>query len=104
MADWICVKPGCGHTVIAADRPQPINWSDGHTCYFRKVHTGEKFGDLKGRLESEDEMVFVDMGPGKECLLVSNHLAENRYEVVDTYGGFGIETITDDTHAWTEPT
>ena len=34
MEDWICGK--CGHEVMAAEKPQPIKWTDGHICYFIK--------------------------------------------------------------------
>ena len=30
--DWHC--PKCGHEVTAVERPEPIKWTDGHTCYF----------------------------------------------------------------------
>ena len=29
---WYC--PECGHEVHAKDRPDPIRWSDFHTCRF----------------------------------------------------------------------
>lgn len=29
---WVCRK--CGHEVHAVNRPQPINWTDGHRCIF----------------------------------------------------------------------
>jgi hypothetical protein len=41
---WICKD--CEHIVVAEDKPQPINWTDGHTCHFIKkemnLQTGEK--------------------------------------------------------------
>jgi hypothetical protein len=30
--EWFC--PSCGHIVMAKDRPEPIKWTDGHTCRF----------------------------------------------------------------------
>lgn len=32
---WICIKPDCGHIVIADTRPWPIKWTDGHVCVFK---------------------------------------------------------------------
>jgi hypothetical protein len=39
MKDWICLR--CGQEVLAADRPAPINWTDGHICNFTENHTYE---------------------------------------------------------------
>ena len=30
--DWYC--PGCGHEVLAKDKPESIWWNDGHRCWF----------------------------------------------------------------------
>ena len=34
MKDWRC---HCGHEVLASEKPLPIKWTDGHTCFFREV-------------------------------------------------------------------
>lgn len=41
MKIWICkrkLKDGevCGQIVMAAEKPQPIHWSDGHVCFFEE--------------------------------------------------------------------
>jgi len=39
MWTWICES--CEHEVIAAERPAPIKWSDGHECYFVRENSNE---------------------------------------------------------------
>lgn len=42
MSEWKCGK--CGHEVLAAERPEPIRWTDGHVCHFAP--------DMEGELEA----------------------------------------------------
>ena len=33
MKQWLCVY--CWHEVLSDRQPEPINWTDGHTCTFK---------------------------------------------------------------------
>ena len=37
---WQCRK--CKHVVIAKERPQGIQWEDGHICEFVNMHDNNK--------------------------------------------------------------
>jgi len=36
VKEWRCY---CGQVVMAKERPQPIKWTDGHTCRFTQHRT-----------------------------------------------------------------
>ena len=35
LKDWVCLS--CGHEVMAHTKPDPIRWTDGHTCRFTQT-------------------------------------------------------------------
>ncbi len=45
MSEWIC--PKCQHEVVADERPQPIKWTDGHRCTFRKFEPAQALPIVK---------------------------------------------------------
>jgi len=40
MRDWVCRF--CGHEVVVSEKPQPINWTDGHVCVLVEVKENQK--------------------------------------------------------------
>ena len=43
--NWVCRS--CGHLVVAEETPDPMRWTDGHTCFFIEEKEEESASNTK---------------------------------------------------------